>query len=119
MFSYTAGEDYAWGAVQSTKGTQQLLGGLLDEQESEFRFAGDALDGLFKTQQMRNQADAYKDLAKNGGGGGGGGQSSSGGGLGSTIGAGLGFAASMLIPGAQAFTGPITGLTSSIGGLFD
>jgi len=110
----------AWDIVSSNTGKKAFVGDFVDQKQDEFRFAGDYMDQLFQTQQLSKQAEAYREAAKNGGGGGGGGgQSSGGGGLGSTIGAGVGFAASMLIPGAQPFVGPITGLTSSIGGLFD
>ena len=96
-----------WDIVSSDTGKKSFVGGFLDQQEDEFRFAGDMMDNLFQTQQLSKQAEAYREAAKNGGGG-----------LGSTIGSAAGLAAGMLIPGAQPFVGPLMGLGSSIGGLF-
>lgn len=108
-----------WDIVSSDTGKKAFVGDFIDQEQEEFRFAGDMMDNLFQTQQLSKQAEAYREAAQNGGGGGGGGgQSSGGGGLGSTIGAGAGLAAGMLIPGAQPFVGPLMGLGSSIGGLF-
>ena len=104
----------AWDIVSSSTGKKAFVGGFLDEQADEFRFAGDMMDNLFQTQQLAKQAEAYKEAAKNGGGGGGGagGGGSGTSGIGKTIGSFAGGALASAIPGGQ-FLAP---LTSGIGG---
>ena len=108
-------------AVQSDVGITGMVQQPLQQQQAEYRMAGNALAQAMNVRSQKRLYDAQLEAYENASGGGGGGSSSSGGGsgIGSTIGAGVGLAASALIPGAQAFAGPNSAVTSGIGGLFD
>ena len=106
-------------AVSSSFGTDLFQAAERAEQDTKFRLAGDSLASWANARNAQESLARAEELRKQGGSGGSSGGSSGGGGLGSTIGAGVGLAAATLIPGAQPFAGPISALTSGIGGLFD